>query len=279
MSKFNKKFHIPCECFGPPIPPPQIGPTGPTGPSGATGPTGPSGATGATGPTGPTGPSGATGATGPSGATGATGPSGATGATGATGPTGPTGPTAVGCCPCTNVLDNPGFDVPGVTGDAVPGWVQTGAVSEVGPSDAHSGRFLPSGTFSILAASIGPGGSLTQLVDVDEGCCFTLSFATDVRDGAFLIAAVSFPELAGHGCPPVPNMLGPLNIPHIVPSQNQPQSVFQHYTLVVCIPDGVTGACISFQNTATGGVGATAFVDNVVFQPTGGPCTSCSQNF
>ncbi|MCH4571284.1 collagen-like protein, partial [Bacillus sp. ES1-5] len=34
-----------------------------------------------------------------------------------------------------------------------------------------------------------------------------------------------------------------------------------------------------FQHLATGGEGATAFVDNVVFQPTGGPCTSCSQNF
>ncbi|PGV59440.1 exosporium leader peptide [Bacillus cereus] len=31
MSKFNKKFHIPCECFFPPVPPPQIGPTGSTG--------------------------------------------------------------------------------------------------------------------------------------------------------------------------------------------------------------------------------------------------------
>lgn len=240
MSNFKKKFEIPCECFLPPVPPPQVGPTGPTGPTGGTGPTGP---------------------------------------TGATGVTGPTGPAATACCPCTNVLDNPGFDVPGVTGDAVPGWVQTGDVSEVGPPNAHSGRFLPNGTFSILAASIGPGGSLTQLVDVDAGCCFTLSFAADVRDGAELIAAVSFPQIAGHGCPPASTTLGPLNIPHIVPSQNQPQSVFQHYTLVVCIPDGVTGACISFQNTATGGEGGTAFVDNVVFQPTGGPCTSCSQNF
>ncbi|MBJ8051197.1 hypothetical protein JDS87_04045 [Bacillus cereus] len=76
MSKFNKKFHIPCECFGPPIPPAQIGPTGATGatgPTGATGATGPTGATGATGATGPTGATGATGATGPTGATGATG--------------------------------------------------------------------------------------------------------------------------------------------------------------------------------------------------------------
>ncbi|HDR4559489.1 hypothetical protein [Bacillus cereus] len=85
MSKFDKKFHIPCECFFPPVPPPQIGPTGPTGPTGATGATGPTGATGAgaTGPTGPTGPPG-----GPSGSTGATGPTGPTGSTGATGATG-----------------------------------------------------------------------------------------------------------------------------------------------------------------------------------------------
>ncbi|WP_234932005.1 collagen-like protein [Bacillus thuringiensis] len=224
------------------------------------------------------GPTGSTGPTGPTGSTGSTGPTGPTGSTGSTGPTGPTGSTAVGCCPCTNLLDNPGFDFPGVVGDAVPGWVQNGPVTEVTFPNVHSGRFLPDGSFSLLAASLDPGGSLTQLVDVEAGCCFTLTFAADVRDGAFLVAAVSFPEL-GQGCPPSPTTLGPLNIPHIVPVMNQPQSLFQHYHLVVCIPDGVTAACISFQNTATGGVGATAFVDNVVFQPTGGPCTSCTQNF
>ncbi|PEV97748.1 hypothetical protein CN425_22295 [Bacillus cereus] len=271
MSKFNKKFHIPCECFLPPVPIPEAGPTGPTGNTGATGPTGNTGQTGATGNTGPTGPTGATG-------TGATGNTGATGPTGATGVTGPTGPAATACCPCTNLLDNPGFDIPGVTGDTVPGWVQTGPVIEVGSPDAHSGRFLPNGTFSLFAASIGPGGSLTQLIDVHEGCCFTLSFAADVRDGAFLIAAVSFPEL-GQGCPPAQTTLGPSNIPHIVPVGHEQQASFQHFTLVVCIPPTVTMACISFQNTATTGTGATAFVDNVVFQPTGGPCTSCSQNF
>jgi len=236
MSEFKKKFHIPCDCFLPPVPPPQVGPTGPTG---------------ATGPTGPTG---------------------------ATGVTGPTGPAATACCPCTNVLDNPGFDEPATPGTPVPGWIVTGNVSEVGFPNAHSGRFLPNGSLSALAVSIGPGGIMTQSVDVGAGCCFTLSFAGDIRDGALLVASVSFPEL-GQGCPPNPTTLGPLNIPHIVPVANQQQAGFQHYTLVVCIPADVTTACISFQNLATGGEGATAFVDNVVFQPTGGPCTSCSQNF
>ncbi|OUB76718.1 hypothetical protein [Bacillus thuringiensis] len=194
------------------------------------------------------------------------------------GPTGPTGPAATVCCPCTNVLDNPGFDVPGVTGDAVPGWIVTGNVSEVGFPNVYSGRFLPDGTFSILATSIRPGGFMTQSIDVGESCCFTLSFAADVRNGGFLIASVSFPEL-GQGCPPNPATLGPLNIPHIVPVGNQPQSSFQHYVLVVCIPATVTTACISFQNISTMGEGGTAFVDSVVFQPTGGPCTSCLQNF
>lgn len=46
------------------------------------------------------------------------------GPTGPTGVTGPTGPTAVGCCPCNNILDNPGFDEPAVVGDPVPGWNQ-----------------------------------------------------------------------------------------------------------------------------------------------------------
>lgn len=81
MSSFKKRFEIPCDCFLPPVPLPQIGATGPTG------------------------------------------------------------PTAIGCCPCTNILDNPGFDVPGIPGDAVPRWVQTGAVTEAPDPDTHSGRF------------------------------------------------------------------------------------------------------------------------------------------
>ncbi|PGZ09410.1 hypothetical protein COE30_08500 [Bacillus cereus] len=279
MSKFNKKFHIPCECFLPPVPIPEAGPTGPTGPTGNTGNTGQTGNTGATGNTGPTGPTGPTGATG-TGATGNTGATGPTGPTGATGVTGPTGPAATACCPCTNRLDNPGFDQPAVTGIAVPGWIVSGTVTEVGAPNVHSGRFLSNGTLSILAAAIAPNSSIVQPILVDEGCCFTLSFAADVRDEAELIAAVSFPEL-GQGCPPSSTTLGPLNIPHIVPFNTQPQSLFQHYTLVVCIPAGVTTACVSFQNISQDGTGATAFVDNVVFQPTGGPCPtgSCSQHF
>ncbi|MBJ7987945.1 collagen-like protein, partial [Bacillus cereus] len=214
------------------------------------------------------------------GATGATGVTGATGATGVTGVTGPTGPTAPACCPCTNLLENPGFDIPGTTGttgDAVPGWIQAGPVSEVDTPLVHSGRFLADGTLSILAASIGPGGSIFQPIPVHEGCCYTLSFAADVRANARLIGAVSFP---GQGCPPASTTLGPFNIPHIIPDNRQPQSVFQHYTLVACIPPGITMACVSFQNIATTGTGATAFVDNVVFQPTGGPCDPpCSPNF
>ncbi len=87
---------------------------------------------------------------------------------GPTGPTGATGPTAVGCCPCNNVLNNPGFDIPPVGVDPVPGWNQAGSVSEVGFPNVHSGRFLPDGSFSLLAASISPGGSINQTVDVDN---------------------------------------------------------------------------------------------------------------
>ncbi|MGH0599615.1 collagen-like protein, partial [Bacillus mycoides] len=210
--------------------------------------------------------------------TGATGPTGNTGATGPTGNTGATGPAATACCPCTNVLDNPGFDEPATPGVPIPGWIVTGNVSEVGFPNVHSGRFLSDGSLSLLAALIGAGGTIRQSADVHEGCCFTLSFSADVRDGGVLVASVSFPEL-GQGCPPDPLMLGPLNIPHIVTVTNQNQSTFQHYVLVVCIPADVTTACISFQNISTGGEGADAFVDNVVFQPTGGPCDSCSQNF
>ncbi|QWH04018.1 collagen-like protein (plasmid) [Bacillus mycoides] len=224
MSRFKKRFDIPCDCFFPPLPVPEIGPTG---------------------------------------------------------------PTVEACCPCTNLLDNPGFDEPAIAGDPIPGWKQSGAI-EVGPPNVHSGRFLSDGTFSILAASIDAGGNINQIVDVHSGCCYTLSFAANVNKGAFLIASVSFPEL-GQGCPPASTILGPLNIPHIIPANNQspptqpppPPSFFQEYTLVVCVPSDVTVACIAFQNIAinTGEEPTVAFVDNVVFQPTGGPCTSCFQNF
>lgn len=73
--------------------------------------------------------------------------------------------------------------------------------------------------------SIEPSGSINQSVEVDEGCCYTFSFAVDVRDGAILIASVSFPEL-GHECPPFLGTIGPLNIPNIVPIMNQLQSLF-----------------------------------------------------
>ncbi|WP_459500378.1 collagen-like protein [Bacillus sp. C1] len=215
---------------------------------------------------------------GPIGPTGVTGSIGPTGSTGSTGPIGPTGPVAQSCCPCTNLLDNPGFDEPAVVGEPVPGWNPIGAVTQVGPPNAHSGRYLPNGELRRLAVAIGPNEGINQSVDVEAGCCYTFSFAADVRAITNLIASVSFPQL-NHGCPPSPTTLGPLDIPHIVPVRNQPQSLFQHYTLVVCIPLGVTTACIAFQNTATTGEGATAFVDNVVFQTTGGPCTSCIQNF
>ncbi|WP_342498142.1 collagen-like protein [Bacillus sp. FSL K6-0923] len=299
---------------GPTGPPGATGATGPTGPSGATGatgPTGPSGATGATGPTGPsgatgatgpTGPSGATGATGPSGATGATGPSGATGATGptgATGATGATGPTGEACCPCTNLLTNPGFDLSD-TGEPPASWTSATATVVDFP-DAHSGRFVGSPTtptiqsVSILGLDPNPPvgtvatpGFINQIVPVSEGCCFTLTFAGDVRAQGVLVASVSFPPQT---CPPLITNTGTAEgtvttnpiftegIPHIIAVSNQPQSVFQNYSLTVCAPPGATTACITFQNIGDPSEGSQALVDNVVFKNAGGPCDTCVQNF
>ncbi len=281
------------------------GPTGPSGATGATGPTGPSGATGATGPTGPSGATGATGPTGPSGATGATGPTGPSGATGATGPTGATGatgvtgPTGEACCPCTNLLANPGFDL-SATGAPPASWTSATATVVDFP-DAHSGRFVGSPTtptiqsVSILGLDPNPPvgtvatpGFINQIVPVSEGCCFTLTFAGDVRAGGVLVASVSFPPQT---CPPLITNTGtaegtvttnPIfteDIPHIIAVSNQPQSVFQNYSLTVCAPPGATTACITFQNIGNPAPGSQALVDNVVFKNAGGPCDTCVQNF
>ncbi|PDX99906.1 hypothetical protein COM13_21215 [Bacillus pseudomycoides] len=139
-------------------------------------------------------------------------------------------------------------------------------------------------TRSLQAANLQPGGKISQSVPVDEGCCYTLSFAASVRANTILVASVTFPGILG-SCPSTPeeiaNSLSPGNspIPHIVPAGNQPQSLFQHYTLVVCVPSGATTACITFQNLEAPASVNDASIDNVVFQPTGGGCDGCVQNF
>ncbi|GAB1810608.1 hypothetical protein PMEGAPR236_57000 [Priestia megaterium] len=135
-------------------------------------------------------------------------------------------------------------------------------------------------------------GFISQEVPVSPGCCYTLSFEAQVRDNGILVASVSFPGTALGPCTPLimrtglagggfltTNPIFTNNIPHIVTQSNHPSSVFQHYTLVVCAPVGATTACITFQNIGNPAPGGEALVDNVVFQNTGGPCPSCSQNF
>ncbi|MEC1636946.1 hypothetical protein P9D98_20545 [Bacillus mojavensis] len=131
-------------------------------------------------------------------------------------------------------------------------------------------------------------GFVNQIVPVSGGCCYTLTFAADVRGVGILVASVSFPP---QPCPPLITNTGtaggtvttnPIftnNIPHIVAQTAQPQSLFQNYTLTVCAPLGATTACITFQNIGNPDPGSQALVDNVVFKNTGGPCDTCTQNF
>ncbi|MFT9847785.1 collagen-like protein [Aneurinibacillus sp. REN35] len=223
---------------------------------------------------------------------------------GPVGPPGPPGPSVEVCCPCTNLLLNGGFDL-SVVGAPPIDWLSDRATVFAFP-DAHSGRFTTSLTTPVIqsvgilgldpnpsAGTTATPGFINQVVEVSEGCCYTLSFAADVRDGGILVASVSFPDATtpqpctplitntGNGTP-TPTTTNPIvtnNIPHIVPASNQPQSLFQHYTLVVCTPPGATVACITFQNIGNPAPGGTAFVDNVVFENTGGPCPTCFQNF
>lgn len=213
------------------------------------------------------------------------------------GPPGPPGPPAEVCCPCTNLLDNPGFNLSAVGGAPVD-WISSNATVVASPN--HSGRFVSDPTTPVIQAvgiiglnnnlPLNFPGFVNQVVPVEEGCCFTLTFEADVRDGGILVASVSFPDATpAQPCQPLitrtdnsPILTNPIltnNIPHIVTVPNQPLSVFQHFTLVVCTPPGSTMACITFQNIGNPAPGGTAFLDNVVFQNTGRPCPSCTQNF
>ncbi|MDR4190900.1 hypothetical protein FO521_29375 [Bacillus pseudomycoides] len=185
------------------------------------------------------------------------------------------------------MLNNPGFD-DGATGGVID-WNSspTGAtVVDTGTqpdNNSHSGVLTSPTGARIQAVAIEPGAFITQSVHVDPGCCYTLSFAASSRANALLVASVAFSQNFDCVTPPSPANIVDLGIPNIVPNNHHPQSTFSHYTLVVCVPAGATRACISFQNIPVQGqgVGSTAFIDNVVFQPTGGGCdpNSCVQNF
>ncbi|WP_309460806.1 hypothetical protein, partial [Bacillus pseudomycoides] len=173
----------------------------------------------------------------------------------------PTGPTGPGCCPCNNLLHDPGFD--GTTGAFATGWNPTGgATLNDQQQNTHSGILLSgpasptgaTGATRILALELPPTPenavvftSVSQTVDIDPGCCYTLSFAADVRDGAIPVASVSFPELplpTGTPCPPSPADIVSNNFPHIVLQGHTGQSSFLPYTLVVSVPAEATGAVL-----------------------------------
>jgi hypothetical protein len=190
----------------------------------------------------------------------------------------PTGPTPTACCPCTNLLRNPGFDEPfGVTGP--PDWMLE---DEFTGGRSHSGRYLSDGTRSVQSVGIRAGGSINQVVPVSEGCCYMLSFAAAIPIELEIVASVSF--LPGQSCrlliTPDMNPIVEENIPHIIAvSDLQLVGAFQPYTLVVCTPSGATMACITFQINSLLPTSGFAFIDNVVFENTGGPCPSYEQRF
>jgi hypothetical protein len=209
----------------------------------------------------------------PSGLPGPPGPPGPAGPQGAAGPAGPAGPQGPSlCCPCINLLVNPGFD-DGVA--TLPGW--TGNATRTAAGDIHSGSLV--GGVPTFGAALFSGSQFTcQAVPVSPGCCYTLSFVAKLTGGdpaaEFGAATVVFqptpPPVTG-ACPP----------PATFPSPPAGDSIFMRipttptfveYTLVVCAPAGAQSACICFQTTA----GVTEMrVDNVVFQNTGGGGCAC----
>ena len=66
------------------------------------------------------------------------------------GPPGPPGPPAQACCPCTNLLVNPGFDL-SPEGAPPAGWV-AGQATVVGSPNSNSGRFVSSPQTPVIQA-------------------------------------------------------------------------------------------------------------------------------
>jgi hypothetical protein len=218
---------------------------------------------------------------------GAGGTPGAAGGRGTEGPPGPPGPQGIQgiqgipgtsgpslCCPCTNLLVNPGFDQGVAT---LPGW--TGNATRTGAGDIHSGSLV--GGVPTFGAALFSGSQFTcQAVPVTAGCCYTLSFVAKLTGGdpaaEFGAATVAFqptpPPVTG-ACSPPPTATFPSppagdSIFMRIPTT----PTFVEYTLVVCAPVGALSACICFQTTA----GLTEMrVDNVVFQNTGGGGCDC----
>lgn len=194
----------------------------------------------------------------------------------------PTPPPPVNgvCCPCTNLIVHGGFDRGTAGQPPPPPWVTTGNVELVGFPFAHSGALITLPDPSVLSARVGVASSLCQRVAVDPGCCYTLTFAASARAQGELIATVQFFTTPPAVCaPPTDAEIVAQQIPNIVAPGPTPQATFDNFTLVVCAPAGATAACVCFRNRATVGEGSVVFLDNVVFQPTGGPCPQCVQQF
>ncbi|HDV8361530.1 TPA: hypothetical protein RKT18_002568 [Bacillus cereus] len=172
MGGFKKKFHIPCECFFPPIPLPEIGPTGATGP------------TGTTGPTGATGPTGTTGSTGTTGFTGTTGPTGATGPTGTTGPTGPGGMTIY--LATNQLVANNNFIGLGTAAEGPLGFIRNNVVI---PQTATISGLV----FSIRDNTLAAGNTVSAQIVISDTCA-----STTIDTG--IIATVSGPSSSTNCC-------------------------------------------------------------------------------
>lgn len=208
-----------------------------------TGATGPAGATGLTGATGMTGATGTTGAAGLTGATGTTGATGLTGATGTTGATGATGATGVCECPCAStgeLIQNGGMES---FTDGVPtGWFTTtpNDVSQVTQQGrVHSGN---------SAVNLADGANLSQIVPINGGCFYELSFFAHGEG-----AQVGFTATVNFITPPSTETLG-LQI--TVNQQDVPDSdrEFEFYRgITTQAPANATLAIIEFTVNADGG--------------------------
>jgi hypothetical protein len=177
------------------------------------------------------------------------------------------------CCPCTNLLQNPGFDDPSqVTPPA--GWTGTGSRQT---TSVLSGSFV-AGTAQFGAAGLDPGEFICQRVPVTPGCCYQLSFSAQVQgtvtSTGFGEASVEFstlPATSATACTP-PMVIAPPAGDAILIPDLAGITAYEPFTLEVCAPEGARSACICFRNGFTARV---LNIDNVVFAVTGGNCGPC----
>lgn len=190
----------------------------------------------------------------------------------------PTPPVEGACCPCGNLLENGGFDLPSVGADDLPFWQETADVERT-DNPVHAGQII-GGVQRFGAAEIPDDNEICQAVPVETGCCYVLNFAAQRTGGTDPgIARIDIYSTAN---PATFDCLGTTQTPLQSFNLLVPKSAasgFESFTLVADVTATPAAgqslvACVCFEYPETQGQAGTFFVDSVNFYPSGGPCAA-----